>query len=311
MFLRSVGTQLRFRTSAAVAVEPDAERWCTSYVTRALVLIGCGAVAMALASGAGAAAPRYILVSGPGLEAPILLPDWGENLDLLVSMGNAPRIEPSTAGLSGRRRLRLSLFWGWPESPIPTDPWDANQTGWFYPRTGSQPGVVELDVPRVAPTRAMRILARHGVPTGPTGRSTQGDEVPCRAGEVRELVAYFLQAFNRGELRALDDAFAVEPLFRWYSTDGPGARLRAAAYDRRSLVAYFSGRRVSGETLRLRSLRFTGNANDGTRPYGNFTFALTRTNRKAGSAPYNGKGAMLCYERRPDVLIVWSMAARR
>jgi len=285
-------------------------------MARLLALIGCGVAALVIAAGAEAAAPRYILISGPGLERPILLADWSENLDLLIALIDAPRVDASAARLSSRRRFRLGLFWGWPERPLPTDPRDANQTGWFYPRTESQPAAIDLRVsgtraPRVAPTRALRILARHGVPTTPGEPSTGGD-VPqsCGPDEVRQLVRYFLRSFNMGDLHALDDAFADEPLFRWYSTDGPGARLRGAAFDRRSLIPYFSGRRGAGEALRLRAFRFTGNGNDGVAPYGNFTVALVRTTGRTQLVSY-GKGAALCYENRPDVLIVWSMARRR
>lgn len=271
---------------------------------------------MVLASGATAAAPRYILVSGPGLEAPVLLPDWGENLRLFVSLIDAPPVSASTARLTSRRRLRLGLFWGWPERPLPTDPLDANQTGWFYPATDSQPAVIDIRVdgirvPRVAPTTVLRILARHHVPTRSTGRPPDHDPRGCRPGEVRTLVRGFVAAFNQGDSAALDEVFAEASRFRWHSTTSPGARLRAAAANRNSLVPYLSGRHAAGERFRLRSFRLNGNGNDGVRVYGNFVYTLTRTTPERGSARFGGKGAALCYEDQPDVLIVWSMASRR
>jgi hypothetical protein len=54
--------------------------------------------------------------------------------------------------------------------PAPTQPSEANQHGWFYPARRSRPAVFEVMVagariPRIAPKKALRILARHGVPT--------------------------------------------------------------------------------------------------------------------------------------------------
>jgi len=140
-------------------------------VSPARTLVGALAAALVLAAPAEAAAPRYILVSGPGLERPLLLPNWGENGELLADLVNAPKVTRAVArGLSMRRRLDLALFWGWPDRPRPTRPIQANQHGWFYPAQRGRPAVVDVmvdgaRVPRVAPARTLRILARHGVPT--------------------------------------------------------------------------------------------------------------------------------------------------
>jgi hypothetical protein len=83
------------------------------FVARALVLVGATAVALVLASTVEAAAPRYILVSGPGLARPVLLANWGENGRLLAALVDARRANAETVrGLSKRPRLRLGLFWG-------------------------------------------------------------------------------------------------------------------------------------------------------------------------------------------------------
>jgi hypothetical protein len=140
-------------------------------VGRAPLLVAALAATLALAAPARAAAPRYILVSGPDLARPVLLDNWGENGALLAALVNARRpTGPVVRGLSRRPRLHLALFWGWPETPRPTRPRDANQHGWFYPARRGQPAVVTVLNgvwgPRIAPPRAVRILARHGIPTG-------------------------------------------------------------------------------------------------------------------------------------------------
>ena len=134
---------------------------------RALVLVVAAVSAMALAASAEAAAPRYILVSGPGLERPIVLGDWSENLKLMVSL--LPSGRPAAGWQHGRRRFDLALFWGVPARPAPIDPRKANQHGWFYPASPGRRAVFELlldgqDIPRVASPASLRILARSGVP---------------------------------------------------------------------------------------------------------------------------------------------------
>ncbi|MGH3134426.1 MAG: hypothetical protein ACRDNY_11935 [Gaiellaceae bacterium] len=129
------------------------------------------AVAVALARSATAAAPNYILVSGPGLAGPVLLSNWSENGALLSAVVSAPRAKHRTVrSLSRRPRFHLAEFWGWRDRPRPTQPRQANQHGWFYPAHCGQPPVIDLTVdgqmvPRIAPRRALRILTRHGVPT--------------------------------------------------------------------------------------------------------------------------------------------------
>jgi hypothetical protein len=121
-----------------------------------------------VAGPAQAAAPRYILVSGPGLKHPATLGNWTENLAFVTSLLHARR--PTSGWRDNRLRYDLALFWGVPAKPVPTWPNEASQHGWFYPATGGRRAVVKLrvsgeDFPRVATPRTLRILARHGVPT--------------------------------------------------------------------------------------------------------------------------------------------------
>jgi hypothetical protein len=138
---------------------------------RALASIAVVAVALIAAAPVQAAAPRYILVSGPGLSKPVLLSDWSENLALIVAFGNAPRASSSaTHGLARRPRFELALFWGVPDNPVPTNPAEANQFDWFYPARGTQPAVVDAfsngrRSKLRATTAVLRILAKHHVAT--------------------------------------------------------------------------------------------------------------------------------------------------
>jgi hypothetical protein len=117
---------------------------------------------------AQAAAPRYILISGPGLQRPATLGNWSENLAFVTSLLHARR--PTAGWRDNRPRYQLALFWGVPAKPVPARPSAANQYGWFYPAVGGRRAVIKLrvggeDFPRVATGETLRILARHGVPT--------------------------------------------------------------------------------------------------------------------------------------------------
>lgn len=135
----------------------------------------------------------------------------------------------------------------------------------------------------------------------------ENEPVACAEDEVRTLVERFVDAFNEGELEMLDAVFAQEPDFEWYSTGAPGERLLPQAGYRESLVPYFEQRHELGEQLELRTFRFNGNT-PRSRPYGNFEYTLTRSADDLPPTVYGGKGAVLCYRARPDVIFVWSMA---
>jgi hypothetical protein len=128
------------------------------------------AVSVTLVASARAAAPNYILVAGPGLEQPVLLDDWNENLELVVAIGRGAKAKrPVLRGLARRPRYDLAEFWNWSFLPAPTDPREASQHGWFYPAHGRRPALFKVMVegktfPRLASRTALAILARHGVP---------------------------------------------------------------------------------------------------------------------------------------------------
>jgi len=116
---------------------------------------------------------------------------------------------------------------------------------------------------------------------------------------VRDLVRRFVRAFNRGELAKLDRVFAREPRLKWYSTPPPGARLRAAAYRRGTLIRYFDRRHARGERLRLLRLRVNSRIGD-------FEYRLVRRADDLDPTVYDGKGAVDCFAR-PRAIAVWSM----
>jgi len=139
-------------------------------MVRLLGFLAAIAVALVLAAPAVAAAPNYILVSGPGMRHPVLLANWNENLDLLLSVANSRAAGMSLARtLRHRRRLDLAEFWDWGGKPRPTKASDANQHGSFYPAHGSLPPVIDITVmgiaaPHLVSARVLKILRRHGVP---------------------------------------------------------------------------------------------------------------------------------------------------
>ena len=135
------------------------------------------------------------------------------------------------------------------------------------------------------------------------GETSGSSLSPCATQDVRQVVARFLGAFNQGDVRQLDQLVSSQQ-FVWYSTDAPGERLHAQAYDRSSLMAYFASRHAQHEHLVLNSLDVT--FTDARR--GGFTFRVTRS-ADDGLPPtrYVGKGEIQC-AIVPISLTVWSMA---
>lgn len=117
----------------------------------------------------------------------------------------------------------------------------------------------------------------------------------CTGGGVREALASFVGAYNRGHYQKLDSLFAEEPDFEWYSTNGPGGRLTRKARQRGTLISYFEARHARHDRLAWRSFQFNGNAPR----YGNFQFAMWRSTSGFNSGdrfPVLGKGAAICDE---------------
>lgn len=146
---------------------------------RVQIAAACALAALCLAPVAGAAAPRIIMVTGPGLEEPVFLTKYSENLDLMVAFQRGQEIDEGRVvdpkELQRRPYLELWLFWG-------ENQWEpyvregrvtelrreqANQYGRFYPTFGARDAVMNLDVPgsRKATAKLLSILSGHGIPT--------------------------------------------------------------------------------------------------------------------------------------------------
>lgn len=137
-------------------------------------------VVLAYARPTTAAAPRVLLVYGGGLDRPVILSDWEENLEFMTGTSDPTDVRPEE--LEGRPYLELALFWG-PEwtryvdegQPLAAlQPEQANQHGRFYPAYGERGPVLTLGVvpgpgtlTRRAEPRAAEVLLRHGIPAGP------------------------------------------------------------------------------------------------------------------------------------------------
>jgi hypothetical protein len=130
-----------------------------------------------------------------------------------------------------------------------------------------------------------------------------GTGAGCSAAEVRGLVGAFVDAYNRGDVRALDRMFAGPDLFQWYSSGPPAPRVRADARNRATLMGYFAERHAAREHLELLDFRFNGNS----AVFGDFEYQLTRSGTDLEPSRVVGKGSVVC-NQRPRRIAVWSMA---
>jgi hypothetical protein len=138
----------------------------------------------------------------------------------------------------------------------------------------------------------------------PSGAAGTGAAVAdCTAAEVRQLLDTFVAAYNRGDLRTLDRAFAGPGYFQWYSTGPPAARIRDSARNRATLMRYFAERHAAGERLQVLDFRFNGNS----AVFGDFEYVLTRNASNFKPMHFTGKGSVVC-NQRPRLIAVWSMA---
>jgi hypothetical protein len=93
----------------------------------------------------------------------------------------------------------------------------------------------------------------------------------------------------------------------WYSTMGPGERLKGAARDRDSLVGYFIQRHAHGERLQLTSFKVTtSRRRRQSAAWVGFQYRLIRSANDLPPTRYLGKGAAFC-PFKPHTIAVWSM----
>jgi hypothetical protein len=127
----------------------------------------------------------------------------------------------------------------------------------------------------------------------------------CDVRGTRALVVNFVSAFNRGDTKRLDSLFARGPWWKWFSVGtAPGKRIQGAAYNRQTLLKYFTARHRRHERLQLRTFRSAERESLG---YVNFSYELIRkADDMRMPVQYVGKGAMSCWTGN---IAVWSMGA--
>jgi hypothetical protein len=79
----------------------------------------------------------------------------------------------------------------------------------------------------------------------------------CDVTAIRSTLAAFVRAYNRGDVRRLDQLFSREG-FVWYFAVGPSRELRGAKQNRDTLIPYFRERHRRGDRLALGTYRFNG-----------------------------------------------------
>lgn len=156
---------------------------------------------------------------------------------------------------------------------------------------------------------AIGIIGALALPSGGATSAAQS----CDRESVAALVRTFVRAYNRGDSQQLDQLWAPEPDFEWYSVS-PDEREQDDAYDRETLLPYFVRRHQLNDHLHMKSLR-VGPEND----LGHFGIAYRlhrQSNEQRGRGRYHGKAAAKQIETLPSiddlsrsrcVLFVWSM----
>jgi hypothetical protein len=145
-------------------------------------------LAMSPGGAAATAAPNVIIVQGDLLAGPVVLDDWGENLDLMLGLAE-PVAEPPFS-LDGRRTLEISLFWAVGDYlDAGVEPLELLETDFKLPENhevaklylgrDSEPPVLDYKGFRVVETAAGDILASHGVPL--TAAVDRGGGAPAYA----------------------------------------------------------------------------------------------------------------------------------
>jgi len=135
----------------------------------------------------------------------------------------------------------------------------------------------------------------------PVTEEDRTGESSCTSAQVWMALWEFAKAFNSGNLRRLDMLFARPPVFRWYSSPAPGARMGAAAYRRgtlirsrgatRSAIGFCSPNSVTTAT-RMVSATSTSTSFEAQRTIGVASLS-TRSARERSRAPH-GHALLLC-----------------
>lgn len=126
----------------------------------------------------------------------------------------------------------------------------------------------------------------------------------CTTGATEAVVRRFAGGYSGGQVTAINRLWASTARFEWFSTRAPGARLRARAKDRATLVAYFRARVRAHERIQLLTLKARYSQTIGVV---DFSGRLVRSaDDLSPGRKLWFKGATDCLLGRPS-LIVWSM----
>jgi hypothetical protein len=114
-------------------------------------------------------------------------------------------------------------------------------------------------------------------------------------------VRAFVASFDSGSFAELDNLFADEPAFQWYSTPSPGRRFGASAKNRSTLIPYFRRRRAAGDRFRLIHFHWNGRSAH----WSNFDVELLRRGLGGNSwFEVPGKGATVCDSGRASFIVL-------
>lgn len=118
-------------------------------------------------------------------------------------------------------------------------------------------------------------------------------EPKCSRSEIRDFLTTFVDAYNRGDVDYLDQIWADEEHFFWYSDDADVLRRGPLSEDRKTLPVYFSERSLFGDQLHLGKLSIRWER--GWHAAWGISFKLHRTSDQPGATgAYRGKAAATC-----------------
>jgi hypothetical protein len=147
----------------------------------------------------------------------------------------------------------------------------------------------------------------------PHGGSAPTEAESCSRESVAVLVRAFVRAYNVGDSEQLDQMWAPEPDFEWYSVS-PDERVRDDADDRETLLPYFQERHQLNDRLGLKYLRVSP---EDDRGHFGIAYRLRRqSDQRTGQGRYHGKAVAMEVMTLPTidnlslsrcVLFVWSM----
>jgi hypothetical protein len=108
------------------------------------------------------------------------------------------------------------------------------------------------------------------------GGTDANAEAVCDATVARATLTRHVQAFNRALYGTLQELFAQEPEFGWYSVAPPFGRTNQRAQNRATLMAYFRARHAKREVLHVVKFNFASTQERDAVVVANFNGHLTR-----------------------------------